>query len=479
MPEIKLFTRSGGVTVRFKKLDISVTTLSPDELEMIVDFNQFLNLNFYKDYLSKDCTHHLDLENGDDRIAKALVVPLTKKIMVNVDRAVYQSGSPPVDYEFMQNVRQMRFSELPELSTDQQLVVRKTYLNEDQNKRLYYVTGDSGKTAGDFMEGRTTFAQYYEKKYGRQIDTRARLLTVVPVSSSSISYKEDQGIKTSQKENGRHLEELVPELCRVASVFPAQYHMKATLLPFALYRLECELNAIEFKEELLSGINDMGWDEQMSVDDDGKQFTIHNFGDPVACEMRKMRELLSPSRTSVPASADILEALTTRQALFEVDLERLEMLGDAFLKQAVSIFLFFKHPTYDEGRLTRIRKKEISNKNLWNIAVWRSVCHYVNNSHFGDRNRHKKRKKNENEDEIGVRDTENENKNPATVWLPPSFKRVVAGQPQEQEDVEMDGGDDDDDGNGDDDAWLKPYSYQTVQDKSLSDCIEALIGMYV
>lgn len=455
MPEIKLFTRSGGVTVRFKKLDTPETLFTLDELSMIIDFNEILNLNFYNDYLSKNCDHLIDPKFGDDCIAKALVVPLTKEVMVNVDRAVYRCASLPVDYEFIRNVQQTSLSEPLQPSADQQLVIRKTYLGEDQNKRLYYVTGDSGKTAGGFMEGKTTFAQYYQKKYGLEIDPSARLVTVVPVSHS-VSYHKNKGIKESQKEKGRHLEELVPELCRVGSVLPAQYHMKASLLPYALYRLECELNASEFKNAILSDMDHTNWDEEMLLDDDDDEpFTMHDFGDPTACEMRKMRELLNPSRKSVPASADILEALTTRQALFEVDLERLEMLGDAFLKQAVSIFLFFKFPTYDEGRLTRIRKNEISNKNLWNIAVWRGVCHYINNSHFGDRN------------------SGSENKNPLTVWLPPSFKReVVAQQLGEEEDEKMD----DDSDDYDDNSWLKAYGYQTVQDKSLSDCIEALIG---
>lgn len=49
-------------------------------------------------------------------------------------------------------------------------------------------------------------------------------------------------------------------------------------------------------------------------------------------------------------------------------LERLEILGDAFLKFAVGRHLFLVHDTVDEGELTRRRSKAVNNSNLFRLA---------------------------------------------------------------------------------------------------------------
>lgn len=295
-----------------------------------------------------------------------------------------------------------------------QPVVRKTYLdNPTQNKRLYYVVSLSNKIAGDPMEGSKTFADYYKTRYLRQVDPNSCLMEVVPVSKS-VSYQENQSIKESKKDSSGHSggrkEELVPELCEVVSDLSSQLHMQAILLPHALYRMECEMNAHEFRNRLLSytDLPDYGGTPMDTSNGDGG--VGFNSFDPIQGELRSMGLLLNPTHSVAPQTQHILESLTTRQALFDVDLERLEMLGDSFLKQAVSVLLFFQYPTFNEGRLTMIRKSNISNRNLRKVAIHLGVPAYVNNSHFGDTNRG------------------SENKNPLTVWLPPCYKRTLPGE---------------------------------------------------
>ena len=52
------------------------------------------------------------------------------------------------------------------------------------------------------------------------------------------------------------------------------------------------------------------------------------------------------------------------------NLERLEMIGDSFLKQAVTTFLFCAYPQMHEGRLSYFRSKQVSNYNLYKLGNW-------------------------------------------------------------------------------------------------------------
>ncbi|XP_039299441.1 endoribonuclease Dicer-like [Nilaparvata lugens] len=63
--------------------------------------------------------------------------------------------------------------------------------------------------------------------------------------------------------------------------------------------------------------------------------------------------------------ADFLQVLTTASAHDIFNLERLETLGDSFLKYAVSLLLFIRFPELSEGQLTMIKGKVIGNRNLY------------------------------------------------------------------------------------------------------------------
>nr|AGE12617.1 Dicer 2 [Nilaparvata lugens] len=63
--------------------------------------------------------------------------------------------------------------------------------------------------------------------------------------------------------------------------------------------------------------------------------------------------------------ADFLQVLTAASAHDIFNLERLETLGDSFLKYAVSLLLFIRFPELSEGQLTMIKGKVIGNRNLF------------------------------------------------------------------------------------------------------------------
>ncbi|KAF3786075.1 Dicer-like protein 2 [Nymphaea thermarum] len=83
-----------------------------------------------------------------------------------------------------------------------------------------------------------------------------------------------------------------------------------------------------------------------------------------------MREITDPE---LGAWLQVLEALTTEKCLERFSLERLEILGDAFLKYAVSRHLFLSKEALDEGRLTDTRSSIVNNLNLYTLAVGKNL----------------------------------------------------------------------------------------------------------
>ena len=69
----------------------------------------------------------------------------------------------------------------------------------------------------------------------------------------------------------------------------------------------------------------------------------------------------------------VLEALTTEKCNELFSLERLEVLGDAFLKFAVGRRLFLLHNSLDEGQLTKKRSNIVNNSNLLNLAMRKNL----------------------------------------------------------------------------------------------------------
>uniref|UniRef100_A0A1A8ELV4 ribonuclease III n=2 Tax=Nothobranchius korthausae TaxID=1143690 RepID=A0A1A8ELV4_9TELE len=64
----------------------------------------------------------------------------------------------------------------------------------------------------------------------------------------------------------------------------------------------------------------------------------------------------------------ILQALTLSNASDGFNLERLEMLGDSFLKHAITTYLFCTYSDAHEGRLSYMRSKKVSNCNLYRLG---------------------------------------------------------------------------------------------------------------
>ncbi|GLB33718.1 putative PAZ domain containing protein [Lyophyllum shimeji] len=75
-------------------------------------------------------------------------------------------------------------------------------------------------------------------------------------------------------------------------------------------------------------------------------------------------------------------ALCTPSCGVEYDYERLELLGDAFLKYVSSIYLFVAHPTHTEDDLHTARKELISNRSLFQHACRIGLPAYIQSKSF-------------------------------------------------------------------------------------------------
>ncbi|CAN1318515.1 Dicer-like protein 4 [Linum perenne] len=78
----------------------------------------------------------------------------------------------------------------------------------------------------------------------------------------------------------------------------------------------------------------------------------------------------------------VLEALTTENCQERLSLERLEILGDAFLKFAVGRCLFLLNDALDEGELTNKRSNSVNNSNLFKLAIRNNLQAYIRDQPF-------------------------------------------------------------------------------------------------
>ncbi|XP_010323151.2 dicer-like protein 4 isoform X1 [Solanum lycopersicum] len=145
------------------------------------------------------------------------------------------------------------------------------------------------------------------------------------------------------RDKEEHFVELPPEICQLKIIgFSKDIGSSLSLLPSIMHRLESLLVAIELKGCLSASFPE------------GRELAIDH----------------------------VLEALTTENCHESFSLERLEVLGDAFLKFAVGRHLFLLHDAFDEGQLTRKRSNAVNNSNLYMVAIRKNLQAYIRDQSF-------------------------------------------------------------------------------------------------
>ncbi|CAH0552970.1 unnamed protein product [Brassicogethes aeneus] len=87
----------------------------------------------------------------------------------------------------------------------------------------------------------------------------------------------------------------------------------------------------------------------------------------------KLGCLQIPFYNQGPDQCDVYKALTAIKANDIVNLERLETLGDSFLKLIATLYITLKFPDFNEGQSTTLKSRIVSNKNLYYLAVKKNL----------------------------------------------------------------------------------------------------------
>ncbi|KAL5547660.1 hypothetical protein UlMin_002891 [Ulmus minor] len=213
-------------------------------------------------------------------------------------------------------------------------------------KNFFFITHIAREKNGNslFKDSDTvTYMDHLDYKFGIQLKYPEQpLLCAKPLFSLHnllhTRKQEESGAKLDE-----YLSYLPPELCQLKILgFSKDIGSSISLLPSFMHRLESLLVAIELKSILSASF-------------------------PEGSEVTTDR---------------VLEALTTEKCQERFSLERLEILGDAFLKYVVGRHLFLLHGTLDEGQLTSKRSNAVSNSNLFKLACKNNLQVYIRDQPF-------------------------------------------------------------------------------------------------
>ena len=83
-----------------------------------------------------------------------------------------------------------------------------------------------------------------------------------------------------------------------------------------------------------------------------------------------------------PSPCMILQALTMSNANDFFSLERLETIGDSFLKYAITVYLYCSYPGIHEGKLSYLRSKQVSNYNLYRLGKRKGLAECMISTKF-------------------------------------------------------------------------------------------------
>ena len=385
------------------------------------------------------------------------------------------------------------------------IVVTKNYLDPQQRRQRFAVLNVrrdlSPLSPFPDQSKAKTYERYFRQRYGKSITIQDQPLIEVRDISGRVNFLSDRKPTFKMK---HAVNCLVPELCEAVPI-RASILSVALMLPSILHRVNALLlvgdvkrmiagvsdNTDESKlppigvegdddEKSLLRIHESSATAEMPIDDDGYNDNNDDFDDDSDDDynddndLKESPELISDlnylfrgsREPDDPDSALVLKALTTTHSGDAFNMERLEMLGDAFLKLAVSLHLFWTYQDKDEGKLTRRRVNQISNLALFRAALKKSVAGYQQCILL-----------------------------PHDNWCPTGWQIIeippeaitgsgdkpieigsdTSGAADEEMEVDVASGG----GSVGADVKATDYNTQVIADKSVADSIEALIGAYL
>ncbi|KAM7263172.1 hypothetical protein ACFE04_000855 [Oxalis oulophora] len=193
--------------------------------------------------------------------------------------------------------------------------------------------------------GTISHMDYYYQTYGKHLKHPEQpLLRAKQLFHLNNLLKNRRGEDAAESSKlDEHLADLPPELLELKILgFSKDIGSSLSLLPSFMHHLEGLLMAIELKQNLRATF-------------------------PGAAQVTAHR---------------VLEALTTEKCLERFSLERLETLGDSFLKFVVGRHFFLQHDCLDEGQLSKKRSNAVCNSNLVKLATKNNLQVYIRDKCF-------------------------------------------------------------------------------------------------
>ncbi|KAL5107030.1 Endoribonuclease Dcr-1 [Taenia crassiceps] len=138
-----------------------------------------------------------------------------------------------------------------------------------------------------------------------------------------------------------------------------------------------------------------------------------------------------------PGPTMILQSLTLLGAGDFINMERLETIGDSFLKFAVTMDLFLRYPDAHEGHLSSLRSQIVGNSNLYRLGCEKNLAGRI----------------------IGTAFEPHEN------WLPPCYV-CASGPTANIASTRIR-------------SQYPSLTHQFLTNKSIADCVESLVGCYL
>ena len=306
------------------------------------------------------------------------------------------------------------------------------------------------------------YKEFYSKKYQCQIsDDNQSSLKCYRVSMSYLKLFAARYSSLPKPLTTKDCIILFPELVAIFPV-PADMFKILRCVPTLLWRLESLLLMEDLSKMITEdkALSCLAFDKFLYTNTVLKGYHDAGFGTIPSQKLItgndgiSVRQLVTPPIEEIyhrgPDNGLILQALMPTGANDSINLERLESLGDAFLKLITSLYLFNSRPKHHEGKLSEARSRRISNINLFVQGRKKAIATKIQANDFN------------------MGSSSQFQSIDRVRWIPPGYalKEAPGDSPDEVTDIHS----------------VSPnvlnYHYHSVSDKGVADCVEALIGAY-
>ena len=217
-------------------------------------------------------------------------------------------------------------------------------------------------------ESRETFKEYYKRKYNLEVTiSNQHLLRVSGADHRHFMYIPIASKQASKSRLILRDQKFLPEFVYIEPL-KASLWRQLQMLPFILNRVS-SLIALENLRSDIVRKNPMFY----KIENRENEYNEPTFNYLISQAQNQKHQ--------VPCAHDLLKAFTLAGAGENFNMERLETLGDVFLKYFVGVRMFCDSITNllaEEGMLSKERSKIVGNRRLFQTAIQNKFFEYIN-----------------------------------------------------------------------------------------------------